>query len=97
MRRAYLHAAALSGDLVEASARAVARAELVWREARQHSDFAQLRRPLAMVLAFQRQIGQAKGDALGLAPYDALTRTGAERNSRSGPRPRTGDAGSGSG
>ena len=27
---------------------------------------------LAKVLEFQRQIGQAKGDALGLSPYDAL-------------------------
>src|SRR3954454_16943161 len=72
MQRAYHQAAALPGDLVEASARAVARAELVWREARQDSDFAQLQPPLATVLAFQRQIGQAKGDALGLAPYDAL-------------------------
>src|SRR3954452_13665229 len=72
MRRAYRHAAALPSDLVEASARAVARAELVWREACQNSGFAQLQPPLATVLAFQRQIGQAKGDALGLAPYDAL-------------------------
>jgi carboxypeptidase Taq len=72
MRRAHLHAAALPGDLVEASTRAVSRAELVWHEARQNSDFAQLLPHLATVLAVQRQIGQAKGDALGLSPYDAL-------------------------
>src|SRR5215203_4604535 len=72
MRRAYLHASALPSDLVEASARAVSRAELVWREARQDSDFAQLLPHLATVLGFQRQIGQAKGDALGLSPYDTL-------------------------
>jgi carboxypeptidase Taq len=72
MQRAYHQAAALPGDLVEASARAVSRAELVWREARQNSDFAQLLPHLATVLGFQRQIGQAKGDALGLSPYDAL-------------------------
>ena len=72
MRRIYLHAAAVPADLVEASSRAVSRAELVWREARQNSDFALLLPHLSQVLAFQRQIGQAKGEALGLSPYDAL-------------------------
>ncbi len=72
MRRIYLHAAAVPADLVEASSRAVSRAELVWREARQNSDFALLLPHLSQVLAFQRQIGEAKGEALGLSPYDAL-------------------------
>ena len=72
MRRIYLHAAAVPADLVEASSRAVSQAELVWREARQNSDFALLLPHLSQVLAFQRQIGQAKGEALGLSPYDAL-------------------------
>jgi carboxypeptidase Taq len=72
MRRIYLHAAAVPADLVEASSRAVSRAELVWREARQNSDFALLLPHLSQVLAFQRQIGQTKGEALGLSPYDTL-------------------------
>ncbi|WP_262298011.1 carboxypeptidase M32 [Microvirga sesbaniae] len=72
MRRVYLHAAAVPADLVEASSRAVSRAELVWREARQNGDFALLLPHLSQVLALQRQIGQAKGEALGLSPYDAL-------------------------
>ena len=72
MRRIYLHAAAVPADLVEASSRALSRAELVWREARQNSDFALLLPHLSQVLAFQRQIGQAKGEALGLSTYDAL-------------------------
>ena len=72
MRRIYLHAAAVPADLVEASSRAVSRAELVWREARQNGDFALLLPHLSQVLVFQRQIGQAKGEALGLSPYDAL-------------------------
>jgi carboxypeptidase Taq len=72
MRRTYLHAAAVPADLVEASSRAVSRAELAWREARQRSDFALLLPHLEQVLACQRQIGQAKGEALGLSPYDAL-------------------------
>src|SRR5829696_2852667 len=72
MQRIYLHAAAVPADLVEASSRAVSRAELVWREARQSGDFALLLPHLSQVLAFQRQIGQVKGEALGLSPYDAL-------------------------
>ncbi|UVF19270.1 carboxypeptidase M32 [Microvirga terrae] len=72
MRRVYLHAAAVPADLVEASSRAVSRAELVWPEARQNGDFALLLPHLSQVLALQRQIGQAKGEALGLSPYDAL-------------------------
>jgi carboxypeptidase Taq len=72
MRRIYLHGSAVPADLVEASSRAVSKAELVWREARQNGDFALLLPHLAQVLSFQRQIGQAKGEALGLSPYDAL-------------------------
>jgi carboxypeptidase Taq len=72
MRRIYLHASAVPANLVEASSRAISRAELVWREARQNGDFALLLPHLSQVLAFQRQIGQAKGEALGLSPYDAL-------------------------
>jgi len=72
MRRTYLHATAVPRDLVEASSRAVSRAEMVWREARRNSDFALLLPHLSEVLNLQRQIGQAKGQALGLSPYDAL-------------------------
>ena len=72
MRRLYLHAAAVPADLVEANSRAVSRSEMAWREARRDSDFAKLRPYLREVLSLQRQIGQAKGEALGLSPYDAL-------------------------
>lgn len=72
VRRIYLHASAVPADLVEASSRAVSKSELVWREARQNGDFALLLPHLAQVLALQRQIGQAKGEALELSPYDAL-------------------------
>ncbi|MBK3395850.1 MULTISPECIES: carboxypeptidase M32 [Methylobacterium] len=72
MRRAHTHAAAVPRDLVEAGSRAVSRAEMTWREARRASDFALLRPDLAEVLALQREIGRAKGEALGLSPYDAL-------------------------
>jgi carboxypeptidase Taq len=72
MKRIYVHASAVPADLVETSSRAVSKAELVWREARQNGDFALLLPHLTQVLSFQRQIGQAKGEALGLSPYDAL-------------------------
>ena len=72
MRRIFLHAAAVPADLVEASSRAVSRAEMVWREARQNGDFALLLPHLSQVLALQQQIGQAKGQAMELSPYDAL-------------------------
>jgi carboxypeptidase Taq len=72
MKRIYVHASVIPADLVEASSRAVSKAELVWREARQNGDFALLLPHLTQVLAFQQQIGQAKGQALELSPYDAL-------------------------
>lgn len=72
MRRVRAHAAAVPRDLVEASSRATSRSEMVWREARRDADFSRLAPHLAEVLRLQREIGRAKGEALGLDPYDAL-------------------------
>jgi carboxypeptidase Taq len=72
MRRRLTRASALSRELVEANAKAVSRATIAWREARAKNDFALLAPALAEVVAFQRDIGQARGGTLGLAPYDAL-------------------------
>ena len=72
MRRAHLHASAVPADLIAASAKATTRSEMVWRTARRDDDFAGLAPHLAEVLHLQRQIGVAKGEALGLSPYDAL-------------------------
>ncbi|WP_019904696.1 carboxypeptidase M32 [Methylobacterium sp. 77] len=72
MRRAYLHASAVPADLVAASSKASSRSEMVWREARAASDFAMLAPHLAETLRLQREVGEAKGAALGLDPYDAL-------------------------
>ena len=72
MRRLYLHAAAVPEELVEASSKAVSRSVMAWRQARENSDFAALLPYLQEVLDLQRQIGQIKGEALGLSPYDAL-------------------------
>ncbi|MFD0936052.1 carboxypeptidase M32, partial [Methylobacterium trifolii] len=72
MRRAHAHASAVPADLVEASSRACSKAEMVWREARRDADFSRLAPHLAEVLRLQREIGRAKGEALGLSVYDAL-------------------------
>ena len=72
MRRRWLHAAAVPGDLVEANARTVALCEMTWRGARRDNDFKALLPSLSEVLTLQRRIAEAKAAAFGIAPYDAL-------------------------
>lgn len=72
MRHTYRRATALPGDLVEATARANAACEQVWREARRTSDFALVRPLLTDVVNLTRQAASAMGATLGMAPYDAL-------------------------
>ena len=72
MRRSYAHASAVPSDVVEASSRAVSKAENAWRAARRESDFKLLLPHLEEVLRIRREVGAAKGAALGLSPYDAL-------------------------
>ena len=72
MRRDYLHATAVSGDLVEAGARADSACEIRWRAARRDNDFAGLIPTLGEVLRLVRETAAAKADALGLSHYDAL-------------------------
>jgi carboxypeptidase Taq len=72
IRRIWTVATALPSDLVEASSKAVSACEMRWRQARADADFAGLLPSLSEVLRLQRAIGQAKGERLGLSPYDAL-------------------------
>lgn len=72
MRRAWRHAVAVPGDLVEASRRAEATCEMVWRRARAEDDFAGLLPSLTEVLNLQRQVAEAKATAFGCDCYDAL-------------------------
>lgn len=72
IRRVWTVDTALPADLVEASSKAISACEMRWRQARADSDFAGLLPYLAEVLNLQRQIGKAKGEKLGLSPYDAL-------------------------
>ncbi len=72
MRRSWTHATALSADQVEALSRAVSACEAAWRSARADSDFASVLPKLETVLALVRETAAAKGERLGLSPYDAL-------------------------
>ena len=72
MRRLYGAAAALPTDLVEAKARAVSRAQGVWHRTRAQGDFAAFLPALREVVARVREEAGIRGEALGLAPYDAL-------------------------
>ena len=72
MRRAFSHATALPGELVEARSKAASRCEIAWRQARADADFNSVATLLSEVLTLERAAGEAKGAALGLSPYDAL-------------------------
>lgn len=72
MRRVHAHAVAVPSRLVEAMSRASSRCEMAWRTARRDNDFASLLPLLTEVLDLTRETAQAKGEALGLSPYDAL-------------------------
>jgi len=72
MRRAWIGATALEPRLVEAFAKACRRCEMIWRSARPEADFAAVRPALREVLDLVRETAAARGEALGLAPYDAL-------------------------
>jgi carboxypeptidase Taq len=72
MRRRRLHAAALSGRLVEAESRACSECEAVWRNARTQNDFAAVLPFLEPVLRLEREMAETKAEHLGTSPYDAL-------------------------
>jgi len=72
MRREWVHAAAVPGDLVEAVAMAQAACEMVWRQARPAADFAMVLPSLTNLLSLVRQTAQLKSERLGVSLYDAL-------------------------
>lgn len=72
MRRAVAHAAAVPEDLQERLVIQAARTEMVWEKAREADDFAAFAEPLETLLGLVREAAQARGEALGLSPYDAL-------------------------
>lgn len=72
MRRQREHAIATPVSLISRLARATARAEVQWAEARRTNDFALFAPHLEEVLHLVRDKAQLLGQALKLAPYDAL-------------------------
>ncbi len=72
MHRLHVHARAVEPDLVVALTKASSACEMIWREARPANDFAAVRAALAEVVGLVRREAEAKADALGRAPYDAL-------------------------
>lgn len=72
IHRTYTHATALDSTLVRELALASSESEAAWRSARQNNDFKGFLPYFKRVVAAAREEAQAKADALGLAPYDAL-------------------------
>jgi len=72
MRRERDHAIATPQALVSRLAKATARAEVRWVEAKQQSDFALFAPHLEEVIALTRDKSQVLSKALNLQPYDAL-------------------------
>jgi carboxypeptidase Taq len=72
MRRDWLHATAVPGQLVEAVSKAGSACEMAWREARPANDFAGLLPKLETVLELTREVAAAKAEKLGKSLYDAL-------------------------
>jgi carboxypeptidase Taq len=72
MRRRWLHATAVPGDLVEALSRACSACEHEWRRARPENDFAGILPKLHAVLDLVRGVAAAKAARLQKTPYEAL-------------------------
>lgn len=72
MRRERDHAIATPQSLVSRLAKATARAEIKWIEAREKSDFSLFAPHLEEVIALLRDKAALLGKALNLDPYDAL-------------------------
>ena len=72
MRRTWVHATAVDSALVEARTKATMKCEMIWRDARQKSDFAAILPSLGEVVRLTREAATAKAAKLDLTPYDAL-------------------------
>jgi carboxypeptidase Taq len=72
MRNAYRRAVAVPKDLVEALSVAGSRCEMIWRTARDTSDFKLVLPEAEKLLALTREKAHALAAALDLSPYDAL-------------------------
>ncbi len=71
-RRQWRHATALNPKLVEARSKAANACEMVWRKAKPANDFKAFAKSFKLVLELTREVAEAKAEAFGCAPYDAL-------------------------
>jgi len=74
MKRQWRSETAIGEELVEKLTLACASCEAAWRLARAESDFKSLLPKFIEVLTLTREVAQAKAEALGCSPYDALLR-----------------------
>jgi len=72
MRHIWVHASAVTADLVEALTKASMACETKWRNARTESDYEGIKPLLAEVLKLIKEVAAAKSSALKCAPYEAL-------------------------
>jgi len=72
MKRTWIHATALSENLVIALSKSEAACENVWRTARENADFALVHPKLEELLIVVKEVAAAKAERLGLSLYDAL-------------------------
>lgn len=72
MGRVWRHNAAVPKLLLQEKARQVAVLQGVWLQAKQANDFEAFATEFERMMPLNREIAQAKANALGLAPFDAL-------------------------
>lgn len=72
MRRQYIHATAVTADLVARKVRLTSEAEMAWREARPANDYKTLEPMLEEIFGLLREEAAQLSEALGVAPYEAL-------------------------
>jgi carboxypeptidase Taq len=72
MRREWVHATAVPGELVAILSKAVSDCEMRWRDARPANDFKGLLPMMRRVLDLTREVATVKAARLNVSPYDAL-------------------------
>ena len=72
MRRRWRHRSAVPTALAAEIAERTALAQKAWEHARAESDFGAFAEPLRALLSLQMEAARIKGDALGMALYDAM-------------------------
>ncbi len=72
IERGYARARALAPDLVERKARLSAQTEMIWRRARETSDFAAIAPSFGELLDLVREEAVILGEILDRSPYEAL-------------------------